>query len=139
MSYVNIYVHLVWGTKYRQKILIGEKKLILISHIKENAIRQGIEIIEINGHSDHLHCILKLKPDQTISRVAQMIKGESSHWANTNNLFGSKLIWAKKYYAEALDKSNLPRIRNYISNQVNHHRKQTFTEKYLAFLKENDF
>jgi len=138
MSYVNINVHLVWGTKYRYKILVGDKKDNLISHIKENAIKQEIEILEINGHFDHMHCVINLKSDQTISKVVQLIKGESSYWANANKLFGFKLIWGKKYFAESVSPSNLSKLRNYIINQASHHRKDPFTVKYRRFLKEND-
>jgi REP element-mobilizing transposase RayT len=55
-------------------------------HIKENAKQKGVFIDFVNGYSDHCHCLVSLGVDQTIQKVMQLIKGESSFWINKNNI-----------------------------------------------------
>jgi REP element-mobilizing transposase RayT len=78
MSYVRIWLHCVWATKNRVPLLTKEKKKLVIEHIKQNAKLKSIYIDSINGHTEHLHCIISLGPDQSIARVMQLIKGEPS-------------------------------------------------------------
>lgn len=66
MSYVKIYVHAVWGTKNRSPFLTSENKIIIVQHIRENAITKGIHISSINGHLDHIHCLIALNPNNVL-------------------------------------------------------------------------
>lgn len=86
MPYINVYLHVIWSTKNRTKIITKELKQILLEHIKANAKQKGIFIISINCVQDHIHLIISLGSDQTIGKVVQLIKGESSFWVNKNNL-----------------------------------------------------
>ena len=61
MSHVRLLVHAVWATNNREPILVPEKKNILIRHIKENAISKDIYLDTINGHMEHLHCLIRCK------------------------------------------------------------------------------
>lgn len=82
MSWVRIWIHLVFCTKNRSPILHEkEVRLKLFRHIKENTIEKEIWLDCINGYSEHAHCLLSLGREQNISKVAQLIKG--------NRLFGS--------------------------------------------------
>lgn len=68
----------------------------------------------------------------------QQIKGESSFWANNKTtLFDRKFEWADEYYAVSVSESQLPKVRNYIYNQEEHHRKITFEEEYEAFIRKH--
>jgi len=86
MSYVRIWLHCVWGTKNRIPFLNNSNKQKILNHIKENAIHKNIYIDFINGHREHVHCSISLNADQTLSKVMQLIKGESSFWINKNQL-----------------------------------------------------
>jgi len=79
-------VHAVWGTKNRQHILSPDLRSKVCSHIKENAKTKGIDIDSINGHTDHLHSLMSLSPELSISTQMQLIKGKTSHWINANQL-----------------------------------------------------
>jgi len=79
MPYTKIHVHLVWSTKNRIKFLhTKEIRRKVWEHIKENAESKGIYIDHVNGYSKHCHCLVSLRIDQTVAKVVQMIKGESS-------------------------------------------------------------
>jgi len=139
MPYVKIMIHAVWGTKSRYPFLTQEIRKKVIDHIKENAKVKGIYIDRINGHTDHLHCLLSLNADMSISKAMQLIKGESSFWVNKQNLTASKFEWADEYYAASVSESRMAVVRNYIDNQEEHHRKETFTSEYEEFLRKSGF
>ncbi len=130
MSFLKIYIHFVWSTKNRIHYLdTFDLRLKLWKHIKENGKEKGIFIDQVNGHSDHCHCLISLKSNQTIQNIAQLIKGESSHWVNENNLRTDKFQWQDEYFAVSVSESMLERVKNYIKNQETHHSKHSFEEE----------
>lgn len=136
MSWVRIWVHLVFSTKNREPYLHQSIRKNVFQHIKQNAKEKNIWLDSVNGYADHAHCLLSLNKDQSISKVAQLIKGESSFWINQNNLIEGKFIWQDDYWAVSLSESHLESTRQYIFNQEEHHRKTTFKEEVDAFMKK---
>lgn len=139
MSHVNIWVHAVWGTRYRHNKLTKDIRTMLFEHILENAKKKDIHIDSLNGYLDHVHCLLKLGPEQNISKVMQLMKGEASFWANKNKLTPSKLYWADEYFAASVCYDRLPVVRNYIRKQEMHHKVLTYAEDFERFMKELDY
>jgi putative transposase len=137
MSYVKIWVHAVWATKRHNDFLNKSVREKIFLHMKENSRIKGIEINFINGVTDHVHCLIRLKGDQTICNVIQSIKGESSHWINQNKMTGKKFEWAHEYFAASISESAIGRVREYIRNQERHHAKRTFAEEYEDFLERH--
>ena len=140
MPFIKVYIHFVWSTKDRVHSLqskeIREK---MWQHIKENAIDKGIFIDFVNGYSDHCHCLVSLGADQTIIKVMQLIKGESSFWANKNNLTREKFEWQDEYFAVSVSESMIEVVRNYIKKQEEHHVKKTFQDEYDEFISKFGF
>ena len=140
MSYTKILLHCVWGTKRREPVLTKEIRSLLIDHIKENARIKNIFIDTINGHTEHLHAILSLGARQNISEVMQLIKGESAFWINNKTtLLSPKFEWADEYFAVSISESQLDKVRAYIKNQEEHHKKQTFQQEYDEFMTKYGF
>ena len=140
MSYTKILLHCVWGTKRREPVLTKEIRSLLIDHIKENASIKNIFIDTINGHTEHLHAILSLGARQNISEVMQLIKGESAFWINNKTtLLSRKFEWADEYFAVSISESQLDKVRAYIKNQEEHHKKQTFQQEYDEFITKYGF
>lgn len=145
MSFIKVYIHLVWATKEREPFLdSSELRMRVWQHIQENAKEKGIYIDTINGYQDHCHCLLSLSHDQTLSKVMQLIKGESSFWINKHNLCKEKFEWQDQYFAVSVSESIVNKVRTYIKNQEEHHKKSTFQEEYdqlfekFGFQKNND-
>ena len=112
----------------------------LFAHIRENARSKKIHIDRLNGHLDHVHCLIWLKPTQTIDEIAKLLKGESAHWFNNRSeIQDVKLQWQSDYFAISVSESIVPRVRAYIDNQEAHHRKKTFAEEYNEFMERYDF
>ena len=72
-------------------------------------------------------------------KKAWTLTGEASHWSNLRNLVKPTLEWADEYFAASVSESNLDRVRRYIKNQEEHHRKKTFAEGCEEFMKKYGF
>ena len=135
MSFVKVMIHSVWGTKNRKRILLTEPRNFILSHIRENAKSKEIYIDTINAEPEHVHCLFALNADMALSKAMNLIKGEASFWANKQKLINPKLDWADDYFATSVSESQLPKVREYIRNQQEHHKKITLTEEYEKFIK----
>jgi len=132
MPFIKVYIHFVWSTKNRVPFLeTKEIRQKVWRHIKENSIKKGIHIDFINGYSDHCHCLVSLGTDQTIEKVMQLIKGESSFWINQQKLTKNKFQWQSEYFAVSVSESILDKVRDYVKNQENHHRKKKRIKKNM--------
>jgi REP element-mobilizing transposase RayT len=139
MPYVKVMIHAVWGTKNRVHYLTPDLRSQVIQHIKENARIKKIYIDEINGYSEHLHCLFGLNADMSIAKAMQLIKGESAYWINKNGIIKSKFEWADEYFAASVSESVLDKVRTYIKNQEEHHKVITFTQEYNQFITKYKF
>lgn len=137
MSWASIWIHLVFSTKNREPYLhTKEIRTKVFKHIKENAKEKNIWIDTINGYRDHAHCLISLNKDQNISKVVQLIKGESSNWINNNKITNNKFIWQDDYWAVSISESHLKDVRSYILNQEEHHKKDSFAEEVDKLMKK---
>ena len=131
MSYTRLLVHAVFSTKNREPTLSKEIKMVVCEHIQEQTRLKSIRLLEINGHFDHLHCLINLGPKQCIADVMQAIKGESAYWFNNKSgLAGfDRLIWQDDYFAVSVSESHLDRVQAYIQNQEQHHQHMTYYQE----------
>ena len=139
MPFVRIWIHLVWATKNRQPLLTKDIRQKIFAHIRENASKKNIYIDFVNGYTDHVHCLISLNQEQTIAKVAQLIKGESSFWINKNNLCKENFEWQDDYFAVSVSESGVNRVREYIKNQEIHHGTKTFQQEYDEFIEKYRF
>ena len=126
--------------KNRRHILADKFRDELFEHIRENAIKKDIYLDRVNGYVDHVHCLVSLGSNQTIEKVAQLIKGEASFWFNNKSEFQTEhLEWQDEYFAVSVSESMLDTVRAYIDNQREHHKKKTFEEEYNEFISKYGF
>ena len=136
-SFTKIYIHYVWATKYRQKLLDKKALEKMKKHICTYCDENEIFVLGINGHENHLHLLIDLHPAKSVAEIINLIKGESSHWANDTNLVKEKFVWQKRYSAFSVSPSQKERVAAYIRNQEEHHRKRTFSEELKLFYKKS--
>jgi REP element-mobilizing transposase RayT len=134
MPFVRIWVHLIWSTKNREKIISSGLKPMLLEHLKANAKRKNIWIDNVNCVSDHVHALISLGTEQSISKVAMLLKGESSHWINNQDLTKIKFEWQDEYIAISVSESSVETVRRYILNQEDHHHQKSFIDEYNEFM-----
>jgi len=136
MSWIRVWVHIVFTTKNTQKLLANDTRQTIFDHIKENAGRKDIKLINIGGYLEHIHCLVLLNKDQSISQLVRLIKGESSHWINKNKLVKGKFNWQDDYWAVSVSESHVSALNKYINQQEEHHRNKSFVEELDEFMKK---
>lgn len=135
MSYIRMWIHLVFATKDREPLLSKEIRYKVHEHIIQNCKEKSIYLQAINGYTDHLHCLISLGREQSISKVTQLIKGESSFWINKHQLTETNFMWQDDYFAVSVSESSLQKVINYIKNQEIHHAKKSFDDEVKEFEK----
>jgi REP element-mobilizing transposase RayT len=78
--------------------------------------------------------LVSISTDQTIAKVAMLLKGESAYWVNKQNIVADKFEWQEEYMAFSVSQSGIESVRKYIANQEEHHKTKTFKEEYDAFI-----
>ncbi len=131
----NLVVHLIFGTKGRRPLITPEIRTALFAYLG-GIIRemQGTALI-INGTSDHVHMLIRMRPVHAAAEIARVVKTNSSRWVRDK--WNMNFAWQTGYGAFSVSESNVPAVSQYIATQEEHHRKRTFQEEYLAFLKRN--
>lgn len=133
-TYVQIYIHFIFVVQYREARIDPSWKGDLYQLMGRIAKNFNHKLISINGMPDHVHLLISMRPNQSISDLVQRIKGNSSKWINDNDLTAQRFRWQKGYAAFSYGKSNVPKLIDYISNQEQHHKKKSFQEEYREFL-----
>jgi len=137
MSYTRVCIHYVWATHSQKPILVDPYRQLLFDHIRQNALRKGILLDRINGHTEHVHCLVWLQPAQSVAEAAQLLKGESTYWFNHfSGIRGCKLQWQEGYFAVSVSLSALDAVRAYIDNQEKHHEKKTYAKEYDELMRQ---
>ena len=131
MSYVRIWVHVVFSTRNHEPYFTSEIRRQLIEHIRLNCRAKDIYLDRIGGWSEHLHLLISLGREQNIAKVVMLIKGESSHWLNQQNFFKGKFFWQDDYFAISVSESLVGKGQDYIDRQEDHHRAVPFSKELV--------
>ena len=83
---------------------------------------------------DHVHLVCQLGREQTIARLVEEVKRNSSRWIKTLSPHYRGFAWQSGYAVFSVSQSSLAKVLAYVNNQREHHTKQTFRDEYLAFL-----
>ena len=135
-TYHQIYIHAIFAVKRREAVIADEWKSQLLGVIGNLINETGCKTIIVNGVHDHVHCFFGLKPAISLSDVMQVVKGKSSKYINDNHLTKSHFEWQVGSGLFSYSHSQMDAVYKYVQNQEEHHKKQTFREEYLSFLKK---
>ena len=134
-SKVKIRIHGILGVKNRQKLIKSSIEKEIHQLIFKQLTDYNCYVEKINGTEDHVHILFLLNPQKTLSEIFKYIKGSVSHSINQQNLTEEKFSWQVGYGAFSVSESGLLKIKNYIINQKEHHKKISFQEEYDRFIK----
>ena len=134
-TYTQLYIHFVFAIKDRISLIKSEWKEELYRYITGIIQANKHKLISINGTENHIHILIGYKPHQLIPDLLQDIKGNSSKWINEKRYVKGKFQWQEGYGAFSYSHSQLDDVIKYILNQEIHHKKHTFKEEYIEFLK----
>jgi putative transposase len=134
-TFSQIYIHIVIVVKKRETLIPKENSVEFFEYIAGIIRNKGQKSIIVNGVSNHVHIFLGLKPDMKISDLVRDIKNNSSNFINRQNWITGKFSWQAGYGAFSYAESQIGAVFNYIKNQEDHHKKRSFRDEYLEFLK----
>ena len=114
--------HLIFAPKYRRQVVYGKIKEDVGKILRELCQRKGIEIIEAELCSDHIHMLVRIPPKFSVSEIMGYLKGKSSlmifdRHANLKYKYGNRHFWCRGYYVDTVGK-NAKKIAEYIRNQL---------------------
>lgn len=134
-TYSQLYIHIVFAVKGRQNLISANWKEEIYKYITGIVTNKEQKLIAINGMPDHIHILIGLKPDKSISDLVRDIKANSSKFINDKRWINGKFEWQTGFGAFTYGHSQLTNIIKYIENQEEHHKTRTFKDEYIAFLK----
>ncbi len=137
-TFSKLYAHVVFSVRNRQKLLRKSFQPELYKYIAGIVENKGQKLIRINGTDDHLHLLISYNPIIAVSDLVRDIKANSSKLINERKLVPGRFEWQEGYSIFSCDYRNLDGITSYIEQQEEHHRKRTFREEYIDFLKSYD-
>jgi putative transposase len=135
-SLSKLFVHIIFHIKNPEAYIRNEDKNDLFAYIgsiiKDN---ESIPIL-INGVEDHVHILCVMSKNIALAKFTEEIKRHSSRWIKTKGDYYKQFAWQGGYGGFSVSPSLQNKTKRYIENQEEHHRKMTFKEEYLLFMKE---
>ncbi len=135
-TFSQIYIQIVFAVKGRENLIsrVWEDEL----HKYIAGIIKGKEQkpIIVNGMPDHIHVFVGLRPSMAISDLVRDVKNNSTNFINDKRLVKGNFSWQEGYGAFSYAHSQIESVYNYILQQKEHHKKKTFNEEYVEFLKK---
>ncbi len=118
-----IHLHIVWITKYRHKVLKGEVAQRVRDIIREECRKQKVDILKGHVASDHVHIMVSIPPQISISRLIQLVKGKSAYlllaqYPHLRKQFWGRHIWGRGYFCRSSGNITDEVIKAYIENQT---------------------
>jgi len=135
-TFSQIYIQVVFAVKGRESLIQKEWEERLYQYITGIIRAKEQKLIAINGMPDHIHIFIGMKPSCCLSDLVREVKKSSNDFINENKLSKFKFSWQEGYGAFSYSHSQIDAVAKYILNQKEHHRKITFKEEYVDFLKK---
>ncbi|MEK6946994.1 MAG: IS200/IS605 family transposase [Nanoarchaeota archaeon] len=136
-SFCSLNYHIIFSTKKRIPCITSDLQSRLIEYIGGIIRAQGGKLIAAGGTAEHVHLLLSTSKEMSISEVVRLIKTNSSKWVHETYPQKQDFAWQTGYAAFTVSYSNLGKVEQYISNQPEHHRKVSFQDEFIEFLKRH--
>ncbi len=130
-SIYDLKYHVVFCTKYRYRILTGEVGQRTRVLIREICRANYVDIVSGSMSPDHLHLLLSIPPNISLSKLVQYIKGKTGRkllmeFEHLRKKYWGQHLWARGYFAVTVGNVNTEEIQRYIESQSEHHREDNF-------------
>jgi len=134
-TYTQIYIQVVFAVQNRNALIQPEWEEELFKYITGTIQNKGQKMLAINGSRDHIHFFIGMKPTCCLSDLVREVKKSSNSFINEKRFSRFAFQWQGGFGAFSYSHSQLTDVIKYIENQKEHHRKKSFKEEYLSFLK----
>jgi REP element-mobilizing transposase RayT len=130
------YLHITFSTKYREPLIDEAIEEELFKYI--GGICKNLECnpIKVGGYRDHIHILCVLSRKIALMKLLEEIKSHSSKWIKTKGDQYKNFYWQRGYGSFSVNPAEIDVVVRYIENQAEHHKKRTFQDEYIAFLKK---
>ena len=132
----NILLHLIFSTRERRPLIKPDFRADLFAYLGGIVREMHGTALIVNGTCDHVHMLLRVRPAHSAAEVARIVKTNSSRWVREK--WDSRFSWQTGYGVFSVCESSLAAVIKYIAEQEAHHKKHSFQEEFLAFLKKNN-
>ena len=136
-SLVNQILHIVFSTKARTKLITPDLADRLYPYLGGIARKHNCRLLAVGGMPDHVHLLLSIAATLQLSKVVQLLKGNSSKWIRETFPEHHRFEWQRGYGAFSIGVGDFDRTVQYIHNQPRHHQNRSFEDEYLAFVTKN--
>ncbi len=130
------YLHITFSTKYREPLIDEAIEEELFKYI--GGICKNLECnpIKVGGYRDHIHILCILSRKIALMKLLEEVKSHSSKWIKTKGDQYKNFYWQRGYGSFSVNPAEIDVVIRYIENQAEHHKKKSFQEEYIAFLKK---
>ena len=135
-THTNLLIHVVFSTKGHLPFITKAIKAELFAYMGGLVKELKGKPIIINGMEDHVHLLILLPPNVSISDAMRFVKANSSRWAKER--FGTNFAWQKGFGAFSVSRSKVDSVTKYIKNQEEHHKGFDFKREFVSLLDKND-
>jgi len=136
-TYSQVYLHFVFSTKGRRELITPDVEERVWAYIAGVAKRHGMTPIQIGGIETHVHAFVGVPTTMSSSQGAKALKGDSSYGIRREFRGMADFGWQDGYGVFSVSRSGIESVAEYIKNQREHHKKQTFEEEYVTLLKKH--
>ena len=135
-TFANLLTHVIFSTKDREPFLTPDLIPDLIAYMGGIVRRLHGKVVESNARPDHYHGLLSLPPTLAVADALRVLKTNSSLWVHRTRRRAA-FAWQSGYGAFSVSQSNMSTVVEYIRNQDRRHRRISFQEEFIAFLKRH--
>ena len=131
----NIVLHSIFSTQGRRPLLKADFRADLFAYLGGIIREMNATALIINGVSDHVHMLVRIRPVHSAAQIVRVVKANSSRWVHEK--WAAGFAWQTGYGVFSVSESSVPAVTKYIAEQEKHHKKHSFQDEYIAFLKKN--
>ncbi len=122
-SVYKLTAHIVFVTKYRQKVL----SLTLVNRLdaifRDTLAKWGCQLVEFNGETDHVHLLIDYPPQVQLSKLIANLKTVSSRLirkeflAHIQRFHKKPVLWTGSYFVASCGGVTVEQLKRYVQNQ----------------------
>ena len=135
-SLYKIYLHIIFHTKTESPTVDVHHLTRLHEYIGALVNSTGCQVVCVGGTCNHVHTLLMLSKTETVAHVVEEMKRNSSRWIKTLSPQYEHFAWQGGYAAFSVSQSVVEKTKQYVMNQQEHHKKVSFHDEYIQFLKK---
>ncbi len=136
-SLAQIYVHIVFSTKNRAPFLKDKAFRDRVhAYLKGICDNQDSPSLQVGGVEDHVHILCRLSKKLGVADLIRELKRDSSSWIKSQQPSLAEFHWQNGYGAFSVSPSHVEALIEYIKNQEEHHKTETFQDEFRRLLRK---